>query len=95
MTGGGGGAVKCSHVGHFVSFLDVLDNEFHFCAVGLYNTVYIAPRPEMVTVGGGYIAPQPEMGTVGGGRTREGAVPVQSLNILAVIPHPPVYFSTC
>ena len=28
---GGGGAVRISLVGRFVSFLDLLDNEFHLC----------------------------------------------------------------
>ena len=64
MTGGGGGAFKCSHVGRFVSFLDLLDNEIPSCLCGaVYST-----------------------STRNGNRTRDGAAPVQSLNILPIIP---------
>ena len=48
MTGGGG-AVKFSHVGRFVSLSDLLDNEIHSRAT-LCVGLNIAAQPEMGTV---------------------------------------------
>ena len=58
MTGGGG-AVKFSHVGRFVSLSDLLDNEIHSRAT-LCVGLNIAPQPEMGTVAAPVHCPVPQ-----------------------------------